>query len=271
MNRHYHHSIRRLVSLALCASFCLIFAFAYTGNSYTTTEIPSAEGATAATTTEAADVPLNTDYIPFGYVGTPADLTANADVAETDDNLALTLLLLHHLNNADQAAAEVYAARDAQAAAEAQAAADAAAQAAYAEAQAKRAAAQAYVQEFVIATNNSTRTVMRTEAFAATEEIADAGMPLGEFRLTFYCTCAECNGSTHNYTASGTKLQEGRTIAVDPNVIPLGSLVYIDGYGLFTAEDTGGAIDNNKIDICVSEHEQALALGVDFADVYLLS
>ncbi len=50
-------------------------------------------------------------------------------------------------------------------------------------------------------------------------------------------------------TASGTKVKEGRTIAVDPDVIPLGWWVYIDGIGLRRAEDTGGAVKGNKIDI----------------------
>ena len=62
----------------------------------------------------------------------------------------------------------------------------------------------------------------------------------------------------------------GRTIAVDPSVIPLGSRVFIEGYGVFIAEDTGGAIKGNKIDIAVSTHERANELGVQYANVYLL-
>lgn len=63
---------------------------------------------------------------------------------------------------------------------------------------------------------------------------------------------------------------EGRTIAVDSSIIPLGSRVYIEGYGTFIAEDTGSAIKNSKIDIFVSTHERAEELGVQYANVYLL-
>ena len=52
------------------------------------------------------------------------------------------------------------------------------------------------------------------------------------------------------YTADGTNLRnEPKIIAVDPSVIPLGSLVEIPGYGVYRAADTGGAIKGNKIDI----------------------
>ncbi|USB33294.1 3D domain-containing protein [Paenibacillus sp. YPG26] len=50
-------------------------------------------------------------------------------------------------------------------------------------------------------------------------------------------------------TASGTRVSEGRTIAVDTKVIPMGWWVYIEGVGFRRAEDTGGAIKGNKIDV----------------------
>ncbi|MED4958515.1 G5 domain-containing protein [Paenibacillus macerans] len=50
-------------------------------------------------------------------------------------------------------------------------------------------------------------------------------------------------------TASGTRVTEGRTIAVDNDVVPLGWWVYIEGIGFRKAEDTGGAIEGNKIDV----------------------
>ncbi|GIP50754.1 Cell wall-binding protein YocH precursor [compost metagenome] len=50
-------------------------------------------------------------------------------------------------------------------------------------------------------------------------------------------------------TASGTRVTEGRTIAVDKDVVPLGWWVYIEGIGFRKAEDTGGAIDGNKMDV----------------------
>ncbi|MDQ0091736.1 uncharacterized protein YabE (DUF348 family)/3D (Asp-Asp-Asp) domain-containing protein [Paenibacillus anaericanus] len=50
-------------------------------------------------------------------------------------------------------------------------------------------------------------------------------------------------------TASGTRVKEGRTIAVDKSVVPMGWWVYIEGVGFRRAEDTGGAIKGNKMDV----------------------
>ncbi|MGF7049687.1 uncharacterized protein YabE (DUF348 family)/3D (Asp-Asp-Asp) domain-containing protein [Paenibacillus sp. DS2015] len=62
-------------------------------------------------------------------------------------------------------------------------------------------------------------------------------------------------------TASGTRVTEGRTIAVDPNVIPLGWWVYIEGMGFRRAEDTGGAIKGNKIDMYFDSLQNARDFG----------
>ena len=104
----------------------------------------------------------------------------------------------------------------------------------------------------------------------ASDAIKSNATSLGNYKLTFYCPCVVCNGTSSGKTASGTIAAEGRTIAVDSSVIPLGSRVYIEGYGVFIAEDTGGAIKNNKIDVFVSSHDRAYDLGVQYANVYLL-
>ncbi|MFD1883964.1 ubiquitin-like domain-containing protein [Paenibacillus wenxiniae] len=62
-------------------------------------------------------------------------------------------------------------------------------------------------------------------------------------------------------TASGTRVTEGRTIAVDPSVIPMGWWVYIEGIGYRRAEDTGSAINGNKIDVYIDSLSQARAFG----------
>ncbi|MFB3093406.1 MAG: 3D domain-containing protein, partial [Dehalococcoidia bacterium] len=62
---------------------------------------------------------------------------------------------------------------------------------------------------------------------------------------TWY-TAASAGGS--GTTATGTTVQKG-TVAVDPSVIPLGTRMYIPGYGYGVAEDTGGAIIGNIIDL----------------------
>lgn len=91
---------------------------------------------------------------------------------------------------------------------------------------------------------------------------------LGEFKLTGYCSCTKCCGKTDGITATGTVATAGRTIAVDPSVIPYGSVIKINDKE-YVAEDCGGAIKNNKIDIFFDSHEEALAWGVKYADVYV--
>lgn len=71
-----------------------------------------------------------------------------------------------------------------------------------------------------------------------------------------------------NTTATGTTPEVGRTIAVDPAVIPLGSEIEIDGKS-YIAEDTGGAIKGNRIDIFVANHETAHEKGVIQETVYI--
>lgn len=103
-----------------------------------------------------------------------------------------------------------------------------------------------------------------------TEEETENLSNIGNFKLTFYCACSICCGDYANgITASGTTATEGRTIAVDKNKIPLGTKVYIEGFGWFVAEDTGGAIKGNRIDVFMSSHQAALNAGVKYADVYI--
>ncbi|MGI6171615.1 MAG: 3D domain-containing protein [Butyricicoccus sp.] len=84
---------------------------------------------------------------------------------------------------------------------------------------------------------------------------------LGNFKLTFY--------GDDTITATGKKPQINHTIAVDPRVIPLGSKVYIEGMGTYYAEDTGGAIKGNILDVFVRTEAEANQLGIRYADVYL--
>jgi 3D (Asp-Asp-Asp) domain-containing protein len=74
---------------------------------------------------------------------------------------------------------------------------------------------------------------------------------------------AECEGCI-GITKTGVDLNanpDAKVIAVDPSIIPLGSKVYVEGYGYATAEDTGGAIKGNRIDVFVSEQNDAIQWG----------
>lgn len=67
-------------------------------------------------------------------------------------------------------------------------------------------------------------------------------------------------------TATGVHAKQNHTIAVDPNVIPLGSTVMINGQE-YVAEDVGGAVKGNVIDIWVEVPENSF--GVKYAEVYI--
>lgn len=77
-----------------------------------------------------------------------------------------------------------------------------------------------------------------------------------------------------NYTSSGMMVKRDAsgysTIAVDPRIIPLGTKMYIEGYGYAIAADTGGAINGNKIDIYFDTISECQGWGVRNVDVYIL-
>ena len=94
---------------------------------------------------------------------------------------------------------------------------------------------------------------------------------LGQFRLTAYCDCKKCCGKwSGSPTASGTTPTPNRTIAVDTNIIPFGTKVMING-NVYVAEDTGSAIIGNRIDIYMSDHQDALNFGVQYAEVHIVN
>ncbi len=77
------------------------------------------------------------------------------------------------------------------------------------------------------------------------------------------------DGSAEGVTAMGIPASYG-VVAVDPDVIPLGSRVYIPGYGEAIAADTGGAIYGYKIDLCMENYYEAMDFGRRNITVYVL-
>ncbi|MBQ9496387.1 MAG: peptidoglycan-binding protein [Selenomonadaceae bacterium] len=71
------------------------------------------------------------------------------------------------------------------------------------------------------------------------------------------------------YTALGTLCQRG-VIATDPSIIPLGTRVFIPGYGYAVAEDTGGAIVGHKIDVAFDTIAECYEFGRQFIDIYII-
>ncbi|MBM7653873.1 LysM peptidoglycan-binding and 3D domain-containing protein [Neobacillus cucumis] len=90
----------------------------------------------------------------------------------------------------------------------------------------------------------------------------DTGSKEITVKATAYtASCEGCSGTT----ATGINLKanpETKVIAVDPSVIPLGSKVYVEGYGEAVAGDTGGAIKGNRIDIFIPSEHDAINFGV---------
>jgi uncharacterized protein YabE (DUF348 family) len=78
------------------------------------------------------------------------------------------------------------------------------------------------------------------------------------------------DGSWHGITASGIAARRG-VVAVDPKVIPLGTRVFIPGYGLALAADTGSDVVGDRIDLCVESHTEAWTFGRRMIKVYVIA
>ncbi|KRF27664.1 3D domain-containing protein [Paenibacillus sp. Soil787] len=114
---------------------------------------------------------------------------------------------------------------------------------------------------------------------------SEIGLPNGQKKiikkvlnttLTAYTAGVESTGKKASHpmygiTYSGLKAKEGRTIAVDPAIIPLGSTVFIEGIGIRKAEDIGSAIRGSRIDVFMNDLSEAQEFGVKKnVKVYLL-
>lgn len=113
--------------------------------------------------------------------------------------------------------------------------------------------------------------IIETEIIVSPIPLTD----LGEFTLTAYCSCEICCGkwalNRPNgivYTASGAIAQQGITIAVDPSIIAYGAVLYIEGIGIRIAQDCGGAIKQNRIDVYFDSHGDAWGFGRRTARVW---
>ena len=123
------------------------------------------------------------------------------------------------------------------------------------------------------------RCYMTEDEIKATEnELIEAALlarshKLEDVTITFYCCeeYAHICGTGNGITASGRRVTPYVSCAVDPNVIPLGSTVMLEHNGemvYLRADDTGGAVNGNHIDIAVPTHDFALSLGVQTADIW---
>ena len=107
----------------------------------------------------------------------------------------------------------------------------------------------------------------RAEQAAAYEAVV-AYRYVGECTVTYYCPCEKCCGKwADGLTATGLPAGPG-IVAVDPEVIPLGSTVIIDGQR-YLAADTG--VTGKHVDVCMMEHAATVEAGVRTADVWVIA
>lgn len=171
---------------------------------------------------------------------------------------------------AEEEAAAAAAAQQAAAEAEAEAAEEAEA-ARIAAAEAANAAAKADTDTDSSSSSSSgsstSSTTTESPSAADTSSSSSNGTYLGRFKLTGYCSCSICTGQwSGGSTASGTTPTAGRTIAMGG--VPFGTKLMINGQ-IYTVEDRGTAYGH--VDVFFGSHSEAIAFGVQYADVYQIN
>lgn len=108
------------------------------------------------------------------------------------------------------------------------------------------------------------------KAAAPTASAPPSGKEMTVTATAYTAYCKGCSGTT----AYGIDLRANpnqKVIAVDPRIIPLGSKVWVEGYGEAVAGDTGGAIKGKKIDVFIPSHSNAMKWGVKTVKIRVLN
>ncbi|GKU79317.1 3D domain-containing protein [Paenibacillus sp. L3-i20] len=98
---------------------------------------------------------------------------------------------------------------------------------------------------------------------------------MGTFVVTAYTAGYESTQKKpgqkgYGITYSGTTVEEGRTIAADLSVLPVGTRIYIEDVGERTVEDKGGGVKGKHIDLYIADLDEALDWGKQKKDVYVI-
>lgn len=111
--------------------------------------------------------------------------------------------------------------------------------------------------------------VVKKEPVKEQKPAEEASRTLTMVATAYTADCTGCSG----ITATGIDVRNStpNIIAVDPSVIPLGSKVWVEGYGTAIAGDTGGAIKGNKIDLLVADYNTAINYGRQTVTVKILN
>lgn len=124
------------------------------------------------------------------------------------------------------------------------------------------------VRELGALANQTAREAQARREQAEAYEAIGSYEYIGECTITAYCPCVECCGGwADGLTATGLPAGPG-IVAVDPEVIELGSTVVIDGQR-YLAADTGSGVEGLHIDICMASHEDTVEHGVRTAEVWV--
>ena len=92
---------------------------------------------------------------------------------------------------------------------------------------------------------------------------------MGQFKITAYCPCEYCSEGYGRLTSTHTYAKSNHTIAVDPVIISYGSKVKI-GDIVYTAEDCGGLVKGDHIDIFFDTHEEVRDFGTKYKNVKII-
>jgi len=92
---------------------------------------------------------------------------------------------------------------------------------------------------------------------------------MGLCKITAYCPCAICSEGYGRQTATQKTARSGHTVAVDPDVIGYGAILLIDGEE-YVAEDCGGKVHGDHIDIFVDTHEEVRMFGTKYKQVMIV-
>ncbi|WP_203247258.1 3D domain-containing protein [Sporosarcina beigongshangi] len=115
----------------------------------------------------------------------------------------------------------------------------------------------------VVSKGNAAKQATTSKAVAKTPSRSTTDKVVKEFTVSASAFTANCNGCS-GLTATGINLKSNpdmKVIAVDPNIIKLGTKVYVEGYGYAVAGDTGGSIKGNKIDVFFPTKAEAYKWG----------
>lgn len=124
----------------------------------------------------------------------------------------------------------------------------------------------------LIISQNDIKRMVPTIIKEGTRDVVETSRGVVRYRevLTMEATAyLPGDGDGRGITASGMVAKRG-VVAVDPNVIPLGTRLYIPGYGMAIAADTGGAIKGQKIDLLMESYGEAMEFGRRSIEVYIL-